>query len=241
LDTVITKTATGNDRLTFRRLHSNSRMIRKFYGKLWLYSNDFPKIRETDKVDDALIGRLVVFDWCTSSSKPSINYDLFQMLKKDEMRDWIFTGLVKEAYQVYWNQLYIDPSFEYTKKRYFNMGRDTVSIFFQEMVKKYDPQDSTLYGHEQQVAYYTEDIYECYRVYCKKILCLRDSDRLQSRAFQMKFAEMADAFGIVKYKDFKTNKHYYSGLVIDSAVKEGKQYHQPNLIQNVLVNINARY
>jgi hypothetical protein len=57
----------------------------------------------------------------------------------------------------------------------------------------------------------------------------------------MEFAKIAATFEITKLKDPRTNKHFYSPLMINPAITKGKQYDSPNLIEAAIAKSKSAW
>jgi phage/plasmid-associated DNA primase len=177
LDAVTIKTFTGQDKMNVRRAYSRQRISREMNGKIFIVTNFFPKITKAN--DEALQERLIIIDWHNTVKGNDVDEKLYDKLTTDEMRDRIFSFLVKRAEGIYRkNKLTVHPSFSYNTYRYFMGQGDLIAKFYDEVIIK---------GFPGPICFSVATIYECFKYYLQRF-GKTPQEIPQLREFAMKFA-----------------------------------------------------
>lgn len=212
IDAVTIKSYTGNDPLTYRKPHSDLRIAKVMNAKIWVVTNTFPKI--VNYRDVALQDRLVVFDWYNSVPAENRDSNLVAKLTTAENRDRIATYFADRAARLYSQKtLPLDNTVMYNTKKYFLEQEDLVALFYENLSKNvYDePANPT-----NCVSIY--DLYGLFVQFQKQQMGVDvPISLMKARAFEMRFAELADSdhYHFVKREKF-TNGHFYRGILLQS-------------------------
>jgi phage/plasmid-associated DNA primase len=210
IDAVTIKSYTGNDPLTYRKPHSGLRIEKVMNAKIWVVTNIFPKI--VNYTDAALQDRLVVFDWYNSVPAEKRDSELVAKLTTAENRDRIATYFADIAAWLYSQRtLPLDKTVMFNTKKYFLEQEDLVARFYECLTKSvYDePANPT-----NCVSVY--DLYGLFLQFQKQQVGVDvPISLMKARAFEMRFAELADSdhYHFVKREKF-TNGHFYRGIQI---------------------------
>jgi hypothetical protein len=209
LDAVTVKSWTGNDPLTFRKPHSDVRITKVMNCKIWLVTNEFPKIVNYN--DTALQDRLVIFDFYKTIAPEERDNTLVAKLTTDENRDRIATYFANRAIDLYRKtSLRIHSSFQYNIFKYFTGQGDPVTQFYDWLPKS--RYECAITPATCVSTWDLAGIYEAFRAKMLGIpVPLTDSE---ARAFENRFAELAksDTFYAVRKQRF-TNGHFYIGIL----------------------------
>jgi phage/plasmid-associated DNA primase len=222
IDTVTIKSYTGNDPITFRKMHSSTRTTKIMNCKIWIMTNRFPKIVNYN--DLALEDRLVIFDWYNTIPQEYRDTALKDRLTTDNNRDRIGTYFANKAKDLYHRKnLRIDESFSFNKSKYFQYQDDPIALFYDTL-----PKSGIDCKPDAFTWIKTIDLARLYETFLWEF---RGNNRRlaedEKRAFENRFSEISssDHFHFVKrYR--KDSIHGYSGILVSELLLQHPQLQQ---------------
>jgi phage/plasmid-associated DNA primase len=210
IDAVTVKSWTGNDPLTFRKPHSELRVTKVMNCKIFMVTNEFPKLVNYD--DGALQDRMIIIDWHNTIERSSRNDNLEADLTTDENRDKIATFFTQRGGKLYTEKnLPIHPTFEFNILRYFKEQGDEIASFYDSLQKDIFNSPENLLNC---ISVY--DLYLMFEMYRKEVLGIKILlSETGKRAFAMRFAEISkgDHFHFVEQRSF-SNARFYKGIYV---------------------------